>query len=170
MRVLVTDHHLPGDRVPAAACIVNPNQAGCDFPSKNLAGVGVIFYTMLALRAELRRRGAFSVAKPEPNLAELLDLVALGTVADVVKLDTNNRILGRKGSRESARTKRRPELRRCSTSRGARRESRAHMTSPSPPVRASTRRDACRTCPSASSAFLPRTPYARSISRRSWTG
>ncbi|HLX25028.1 MAG TPA: single-stranded-DNA-specific exonuclease RecJ [Usitatibacter sp.] len=97
MRVLVTDHHLPGDRAPAAACIVNPNQAGCGFPSKNLAGVGVIFYTMLALRAELRRRGAFTVAKPEPNLAELLDLVALGTVADVVKLDTNNRILVAQG-------------------------------------------------------------------------
>ena len=97
MRVLVTDHHLPGDRIPAAACIVNPNQAGCGFPSKNLAGVGVIFYTMLALRAELRRRGAFATAKSEPNLAELLDLVALGTVADVVKLDANNRILVAQG-------------------------------------------------------------------------
>lgn len=97
MRVLVTDHHLPGDRLPAAACIVNPNQAGCGFPSKNLAGVGVIFYTMLALRAELRRRGAFTAARPEPNLAELLDLVALGTVADVVKLDANNRILVAQG-------------------------------------------------------------------------
>ncbi len=92
MRVLVTDHHLPGSVAPAAACIVNPNQAGCGFPSKHLAGVGVIFYVMLALRAELRRRGAF-VAAPEPNLAELLDLVALGTVADVVRLDNNNRIL-----------------------------------------------------------------------------
>ncbi len=97
MRVLVTDHHLPGDRLPDAACIVNPNQAGCGFPSKNLAGVGVIFYTMLALRAELRRRNAFTVARPEPNLAELLDLVALGTVADVVKLDMNNRILVAQG-------------------------------------------------------------------------
>ncbi len=96
MRVLVTDHHLPGAQLPAAACIVNPNQAGCGFPSKNLAGVGVIFYVMLALRAELRRRGAFS-ARAEPNLASLLDLVALGTVADVVKLDANNRILVAQG-------------------------------------------------------------------------
>ncbi|HEX4332243.1 MAG TPA: single-stranded-DNA-specific exonuclease RecJ [Usitatibacter sp.] len=97
MRVLVTDHHLPGASLPPAACIVNPNQPGCDFPSKSLAGVGVIFYTMLQLRAELRRRGAFSVAKPEPNLAALLDLVALGTVADVVRLDANNRILVAQG-------------------------------------------------------------------------
>ena len=97
MRVLVTDHHLPGPRVPDAACIVNPNQAGCGFPSKNLAGVGVIFYVMLQLRAELRGRGAFGAARPEPNLAELLDLVALGTVADVVKLDANNRILVAQG-------------------------------------------------------------------------
>ncbi len=92
MQVLVTDHHLPGDEVPAAACIVNPNQHGCEFPSKNLAGVGVIFYVMLALRAELRRRNAFA-EKPEPNLGQFLDLVALGTVADVVKLDDLNRIL-----------------------------------------------------------------------------
>ena len=97
MRVLVTDHHLPGDELPRAACIVNPNQAGCGFPSKNLAGVGVIFYVMLALRAELRRRGAFSLARPEPQLSDLLDLVALGTVADVVKLDANNRILVSQG-------------------------------------------------------------------------
>ena len=97
MRVLVTDHHLPGAEPPAAACIVNPNQHGCAFPSKNLAGVGVVFYVMLALRAELRRRGAFTPSNPEPNLAELLDLVALGTVADVVKLDSNNRILVAQG-------------------------------------------------------------------------
>lgn len=96
MRVLVTDHHLPAATLPEAACIVNPNQPGCGFPSKNLAGVGVIFYVMLALRAELRRRGAFA-ARPEPNLAELLDLVALGTVADVVRLDSNNRILVAQG-------------------------------------------------------------------------
>src|SRR5213076_3501952 len=74
MRVLVTDHHLPGPRLPDAACIVNPNQAGCGFPSKHLAGVGVIFYVMMALRAELRRRGAFADGSG-PNLAELLDLV-----------------------------------------------------------------------------------------------
>src|SRR5207244_8247275 len=96
IQVLITDHHLPGARLPAAACIVNPNQAGCGFPSKNLAGVGVIFYVMMALRAELRRRGAFA-PRAEPNLAELLDLVALGTVADVVKLDANNRILVAQG-------------------------------------------------------------------------
>ena len=96
--VLVTDHHLPGDVLPDAACIVNPNAPGCDFPSKNLAGVGVIFYVMLALRAELRRRGRFS-GGAEPNLTELLDLVALGTVADVVRLDDNNRILVDQGLR-----------------------------------------------------------------------
>ena len=96
MRVLVTDHHLPGATLPEAWCIINPNQPGCGFPSKNLAGVGVMFYLMLALRAELRRRGAFT-GKTEPNLAALLDLVALGTVADVVKLDNNNRILVQQG-------------------------------------------------------------------------
>ena len=96
MRVLVTDHHLPGAELPAAACIVNPNQSGCGFPSKSLAGVGVVFYVMLALRAELRTRGAFA-SRPEPNLADVLDLVALGTVADVVKLDANNRILVSQG-------------------------------------------------------------------------
>ena len=89
---LITDHHLPGPALPAADVIVNPNQPGCAFPSKALAGVGVMFYVMLALRAELRKRGAFADRK-EPNLAELLDLVALGTVADVVPLDRNNRIL-----------------------------------------------------------------------------
>lgn len=98
MQVLITDHHLPADVTPAAACIVNPNQHGCDFASKNLAGVGVMFYVLLALRAELRARGAF-VAKKEPNLTELLDLVALGTVADLVKLDANNRILVEQGLR-----------------------------------------------------------------------
>src|SRR3954471_3804264 len=92
IRVLITDHHLPGEQLPAAACIVNPNQRGCTFPSKHLAGVGVMFYVLVALRAELRRRGWFKQRK-EPNLAELLDLVALGTVADVVRLDDNNRIL-----------------------------------------------------------------------------
>jgi len=96
MEVLVTDHHLPGDTLPAALCIVNPNQPGCTFPSKHLAGVGVMFYVLLALRAELRARGAFT-GKNEPNLGNLLDLVALGTVADVVKLDANNRILVQQG-------------------------------------------------------------------------
>lgn len=96
--VLVTDHHLPGDHVPAAACIVNPNQHGCDFPSKHLAGVGVAFYVMLGLRAEMRARGLFE-GKTEPNLTSLLDLVALGTVADLVRLDDNNRILVEQGLR-----------------------------------------------------------------------
>ena len=94
--VVVTDHHLPGATLPAAAVIVNPNQPGCGFPSKNLAGVGVMFYTLLALRAELRRRGRFDSAS-QPRLDNLLDLVALGTVADVVKLDSNNRILVAQG-------------------------------------------------------------------------
>lgn len=98
MQVFITDHHLPGDTTPEAACIVNPNQHGCDFPSKNLAGVGVMFYVLLALRAELRTRGEFAENK-EPNLTELLDLVALGTVADLVKLDANNRILVEQGLR-----------------------------------------------------------------------
>jgi single-stranded-DNA-specific exonuclease len=93
---LVTDHHLPGERLPDAECIVNPNQPGCSFPSKAIAGVGVMFYVMLALRAELRERGFFK-DKKETNLAALTDLVALGTVADVVPLDANNRILVAQG-------------------------------------------------------------------------
>ncbi len=92
--VLVTDHHLPGETLPAAEAIVNPNLRDCTFPSKSLAGVGVAFYLMLALRAHLRDQGWFAArGLAEPNLAELLDLVALGTVADVVPLDANNRIL-----------------------------------------------------------------------------
>ena len=89
---LITDHHLPGAELPQADCIVNPNQPGCGFPSKALAGVGVMFYVMLALRSELRKRNAFE-QKKEPNLGALSDLVALGTVADVVPLDANNRNL-----------------------------------------------------------------------------
>jgi single-stranded-DNA-specific exonuclease len=96
--VLITDHHLPGDRLPETAWIVNPNQPGCEFPSKHLAGVGVMFYVLRALRATLRRLGHFGSA-PEPNLATLLDLVALGTVADVVRLDRVNRILVEQGLR-----------------------------------------------------------------------
>ncbi len=92
--VLVTDHHLPGETLPDAEAIVNPNLRDCTFPSKSLAGVGVAFYLMLALRAHLRDQGWFAArGLAEPNLAELLDLVALGTVADVVPLDANNRIL-----------------------------------------------------------------------------
>ncbi|MFS2077483.1 single-stranded-DNA-specific exonuclease RecJ [Massilia sp. GER05] len=94
--VVVTDHHLPGDALPDARVIVNPNQPECGFPSKHLAGVGVVFYVLLALRAELRKRGVFD-AQTQPKLDNLLDLVALGTVADVVKLDTNNRILVAQG-------------------------------------------------------------------------
>jgi single-stranded-DNA-specific exonuclease len=95
MQVIVTDHHLPGDELPSADAIVNPNQPGCRFISKGIAGVGVMFYVMLALRAELRQHGWFESV--EPKLAKLLDLVALGTVADVVPLDRNNRILVAQG-------------------------------------------------------------------------
>ncbi|WP_071870716.1 single-stranded-DNA-specific exonuclease RecJ [Atopomonas hussainii] len=96
MRVLVTDHHLPGAQLPEADAIVNPNQPGCAFPSKAMAGVGVMFYVLLGLRAQLREQGWFA-GRSEPNLAELLDLVALGSVADVVPLDANNRILVHQG-------------------------------------------------------------------------
>lgn len=100
MQVIVTDHHLPGRSLPAADAIVNPNLAGETFPSKALAGVGVIFYVMLAVRGELRRRGRFGAGGPdEPRLGELLDLVAVGTVADVVPFDRNNRILVEQGLR-----------------------------------------------------------------------
>jgi single-stranded-DNA-specific exonuclease len=96
--VIVTDHHLPGSELPEADAIVNPNQPGCEFPSKHLAGVGVIFYVMNALRAELRQMGWFEESGiTEPNMASFLDLVALGTVADVVPLDHNNRILVAQG-------------------------------------------------------------------------
>ncbi|MFL9946464.1 single-stranded-DNA-specific exonuclease RecJ [Paraburkholderia agricolaris] len=108
--VLVTDHHLPGDELPAARAIVNPNQPGCTFPSKCIAGVGVMFYVLLALRAELRRRGAFSDDFPEPRLDGLLDLVALGTVADVVKLDGNNRVLVAQGLQRIRKGKMQPGI------------------------------------------------------------
>jgi single-stranded-DNA-specific exonuclease len=98
IRVLITDHHLPGEQLPAADAIVNPNLVGDTFSSKHLAGVGVAFYVMLALRTRLREQGWFEKeAIPEPNLAQYLDLVALGTVADVVPLDRNNRILVQQG-------------------------------------------------------------------------
>lgn len=96
LKVVVTDHHLPAEDTPDADVIVNPNQHGCAFPSKHLAGVGVMFYVLLALRAELRQRGVFD-ERSQPRLNELLDLVALGTVADVVKLDANNRRLVAQG-------------------------------------------------------------------------
>ena len=96
LQVLVTDHHLPGDTLPEADVIVNPNQPGCTFESKSMAGVGVMFYVLLALRAELRSRGVLDVAN-QPKLDILLPIVALGTVADVVKLDGNNRRLVAQG-------------------------------------------------------------------------
>lgn len=96
IETIITDHHLPADQLPQAACIVNPNAPGCVFASKNLAGVGVMFYVLMALRAEMRARGHFDV-KTQPRLDELVDLVALGTVADVVKLDHNNRIFVTQG-------------------------------------------------------------------------
>ncbi|OGB48783.1 MAG: single-stranded-DNA-specific exonuclease RecJ [Burkholderiales bacterium RIFCSPLOWO2_12_FULL_65_40] len=96
LAVLVTDHHLPGSELPQADAIVNPNQPGCTFESKSIAGVGVMFYVLLALRSELRARGVFDVAS-QPKLDPLLPLVALGTVADVVRLDTNNRRLVAQG-------------------------------------------------------------------------
>lgn len=112
LKVLVTDHHLPGAELPAADAIVNPNQPGCSFPSKALAGVGVIFYVLLALRTRLRERDWFARAgQPEPNLAELLDLVALGSVADVVPLDANNRILVHQGLARIRAGRARPGLR-----------------------------------------------------------
>ncbi|MGB5735111.1 MAG: DHH family phosphoesterase, partial [Thiohalocapsa sp.] len=113
--VLVTDHHLPGPELPEAAAIVNPNQHGCGFASKHLAGVGVMFYLLAATRSELRRRGWFDSARvgaiAEPNLAQWLDLVALGTVADVVTLDRNNRILVEQGLRRIRAGHCRPGLR-----------------------------------------------------------
>ena len=96
-QVLVTDHHLPGPTLPAADVIVNPNQPGCSFPGKSLAGVGVMFYVLLALRRHLREAGRLS--QPEPDLGQLLDLVAVGTVADLVPLDANNRALVAAGLR-----------------------------------------------------------------------
>ncbi len=96
LSVLVTDHHLPGTALPVADAMVNPNQPGCAFESKSIAGVGVMFYVLMALRTELRRRGVFDAAS-QPRLEPLLPLVALGTVADVVRLDSNNRRLVAQG-------------------------------------------------------------------------
>jgi len=111
IKVLVTDHHLPGNEVPDADAIVNPNQHGCTFPSKNLAGVGVAFYLMLALRGALREQNWFAKqGVVEPNLACLLDIVALGTVADVVPLDANNRILVHQGLQRIRADKCRPGI------------------------------------------------------------
>ena len=112
LRTLITDHHLPAARLPAADAIVNPNQPGCAFPGKHTAGVGVIFYVMLALRGRLREMGWFGgQGPPEPRLAELLDLVAVGTIADVVPLDRNNRILVQEGLRRIRAGRGRPGIR-----------------------------------------------------------
>jgi len=112
VEVLITDHHLAGDRLPAATAIVNPNQPGCCFPSKHLSGVGVVFYLMSALRARLRERGWFvRRGLDEPGLAAFLDLVALGTVADLVPLDENNRILVEQGLRRIRAGRCRPGIR-----------------------------------------------------------
>jgi single-stranded-DNA-specific exonuclease len=109
--VIVTDHHLAAERLPAACAIVNPNQPGCEFPSKALAGVGVIFYVMSALRSALRAAGWFAQRGiAEPNMSEFLDLVALGTVADVVPLDCNNRILVHQGLRRIRAGRARPGI------------------------------------------------------------
>lgn len=111
MKVIVTDHHLPGDVLPNADAIINPNHPECSFPSKALAGVGVIFYVMSALRAVLNSRNWFEREHlPQPNMADFLDLVALGTVADVVPLDSNNRILVQQGLQRIQAGKARPGI------------------------------------------------------------
>ena len=109
LQVLITDHHLPGHELPNATVIINPNQPGCSFASKSIAGVGVMFYLLIALRAELRKRGAFE-GRTEPALVDLLDLVALGTVADVVRLDRNNRVLVAGGLKKLRSGRSRPGL------------------------------------------------------------
>lgn len=109
-RVIVTDHHLPGETLPAADAIVNPNCEGDAFPSKAMAGVGVMFYLLSVVRRELRARGWLNKARPGPNLAQYLDLVALGTVADLVPLDHNNRVLVRQGLERIRQGKARPGL------------------------------------------------------------
>ena len=162
--MLITDHHLPAATLPAPALIVNPNQPGCEFPGKHLAGVGVMFYVLLATRALLRERGAFA-DRAEPNLGALLDLVALGTVADVVRLDGINRTLVAQGlariraGRASARHRRavrrrrprcaprdglRPRLRRRPAAQRRRPPGRHDDRHPLPPRRHRGRRAAAR--------------------------
>ena len=112
VKVLVTDHHLPGSELPEADCLLNPNLSDCTFPSKSLAGVGVVFYLMLALRSRLRDVGWFaSEGIVEPNLGDYLDIVALGTVADVVPLDKNNRCLVKNGLQKIVSGRGRPGIR-----------------------------------------------------------
>lgn len=109
--VVITDHHLPGETLPDAAAIINPNLKDCPFPSKNLAGVGVAFYLLLALRSQFEKAGLFQEFNlPRPNIASLLDLVALGTVADVVPLDSNNRVLVHQGLQRIRARKCRPGI------------------------------------------------------------
>ena len=150
LQVLVTDHHLPALQagqvaLPEADVIVNPNQPGCTFESKALAGVGVMFYVLLATRAELRARGAFDAAA-QPRLDALLDLVALGTVADVVKLDANNRRLVAQGLKRIRSGRMQPGVAALFARRRARR-ARAPRPSTSAlrSARASTPPAACRT-------------------------
>ena len=126
LQVLVTDHHLPGPQLPDAAVIVNPNQPGCGFESKSIAGVGVMFYVLLALRSELRLRGVFD-QQSQPKLDALLPLVALGTVADVVKLDANNRRLVAQGLKRIRAGALPCGVASLFTAAGARLESRHHL-------------------------------------------
>jgi single-stranded-DNA-specific exonuclease len=126
IELVITDHHLPAPTLPKAAAIVNPNQPDCSFQSKNLAGVGVMFYVLLALRAEMRRRGRFDQAS-QPRLDVLLDLVALGTVADVVALDGNNRLLVASGMKRIREQRISPGIRALFIAAG--RETRAARTS-----------------------------------------
>ena len=128
---VITDHHLPADRCPPRASSSIPNQPECGFPSKHLAGVGVVFYVLLALRAELRRRGVFD-AQTQPKLDNLLDLVALGTVADVVRLDRQQPHPGRAGPQAHARRAHACRAwRRCSGWPGAKRAAPRRSTSAS---------------------------------------
>ena len=158
--VIVTDHHLAGETLPDACVIVNPNQPGCAFPSKHLAGVGVVFYLIGALRARLREEGWFARrGLNEPNLGELLDLVALGTVADVVPLDANNRVLVRQGLQRIRAGRGRPAIRRAPSP----------PISASPSARASMPRAASTTSVSGSAACWRTTRCARARWRRSWT-
>ncbi len=119
IKTLITDHHLPGNQVPKADAILNPNQQGCDFPSKNLAGVGVAFYLLSGVRRELRESHWFE-HRSEPNMADYLDLVALGTIADVVPMDYNNRIMVQEGIRRIRAGRLRPGLKALSALSGNR--------------------------------------------------
>lgn len=165
--VIVTDHHLPGVDLPPAVCIVNPNLANSAFPSKALAGVGVMYYVLLALRALLREHGVYT-QQTQPRLDTLVDLVALGTVADVVKLDKNNRILVAQGLNR-IRLGRTQASARSSPSRARSPRPRACVTSALHSGPASTRRAASTRWKTASSASLPTIPSSRSTMRAAST-